>query len=158
MGMYIGKNRVIEAKSEEGVVLSSLESWKREKNYHAYYFEELTSREKELEEYALSLIGSPYNRYFLKENKGYYCSELIQDIVNKISESEIIPYEEMSFEDENQRISRFWIDYYEGSGYEIPNREDGSHPTLIASNNLIKKRWILTESQEENKNIVEIRV
>lgn len=80
----------------------------------------------EVKKKAESLLGAPYNASFYPDGDGYYCSQLISELLPIF---ETIP---MKFGDEEQEISPFWEDYYRGLGLAVPLDQPGTNPSQLA--------------------------
>ena len=81
---------------------------------------------EEVKKRAESLLGAPYNASFYPDGDGYYCSQLIAELLPIF---ETIP---MKFGDEEEEISPFWLDYYKELGLAVPLDQPGTNPSQLA--------------------------
>ncbi|MGL4392263.1 MAG: YiiX/YebB-like N1pC/P60 family cysteine hydrolase [Fusobacteriaceae bacterium] len=137
-GLYIGCGEVVETDKEKGVIISSLDEWLQEKKFHVYEVLGIEKIQNKIREFFTKLLGEPYNKYFMEEKDGFYCSELVQHIINSLMKEEIIKSLPMSFGDSPEIASDYWTEYYKELGEKVPLKKLGTHPKNIILNNKIK--------------------
>ena len=116
---------IYHATVEGGVLAQSPEDFfEAEKVYDLYRYAAIDC--PEVKKKAESLLGAPYNASFYPDGDGYYCSQLIAELLPIF---ETIP---MKFGDEEQEISPFWEDYYRGLGLVVPLDQPGTNPSQLA--------------------------
>ena len=121
---------IYHATTEGGVIVQSPEDFfEAEKVYDLYHYAEIdcTEVKKRVE----SHLGAPYNVSFYPDGDGFYCSQLIADILPIF---ETIP---MKFGDDTQEISDFWSEYYRELGLPVPLNQPGTNPSQLATSPLL---------------------
>ena len=91
---------------------------------------------------AENLLGQPYNRTFLPDGQGLYCSQFIATILPIF---DMIP---MRFDDESGKdgasVSAYWQDYFADLGVSVPVGQPGTNPNQIAASpQLVFVGWLL---------------
>lgn len=123
VALYLA-DHIYHASSEKGVEKLPLEEFLQDQEYHVY-----TPRELDLPGMtakAESLLGLPYNASFYPDGEGYYCSQLIAEILPIF---DTVP---MQFGDDKNAVSPFWQDYYQQLGSPVPVGQAGTNPSLLA--------------------------
>ena len=83
-----------------------------------------------------SKIGVEYDDYFIKDNKKYYCSELIYEAFEKDSVFKLYP---MTFADPiTNNTMNLWQEYYNELETKIPEGEPGINPGIMSISENIK--------------------
>ena len=109
---------IYHATVEGGVLAQSPEDFfEAGKVYDLYRYPKIDL--KEVKKKADSHIGAPYNASFYPDGDGFYCSQFI---------AELLPI----FEDEEEEISPFWLDYYKELGLAVPLDQSGTNPSQLA--------------------------
>lgn len=137
VAIYLGTLGVIDATVDCGVSLTALADWIKGKAFTGYRYNSLDNTSQAgLVHEAVGLIGEPYNMWFLEDHAGYYCSELIQCIFNRVLGYDFFPSIPMCF---SGAKDGFWDDYYRPSGLAIPHGHPGTHPgSLVAHPDLVR--------------------
>ncbi|EFG26571.2 Orthopoxvirus protein of uncharacterised function (DUF830) [Scardovia inopinata] len=91
---------------------------------------------------AENLLGQPYNRTFLPDGQGLYCSQFIATILPIF---DMIP---MRFDDgsgkDSASVSAYWQDYFADLGISVPVGQPGTNPNQIAASpQLVFVGWLL---------------
>ncbi len=91
---------------------------------------------------AENLLGQPYNRTFLPDGQGLYCSQFIATILPIF---DMIP---MRFDDgsgkDGASVSAYWQDYFADLGVSVPVGQPGTNPNQIAASpQLVFVEWLL---------------
>lgn len=77
-------------------------------------------------------LGKPYNRTYILEDEGFYCSEYIYTLFEKDSIFELIP---MTFKNPGtDEFNEIWTKHYQELGIEIPEGLPGCNPNGMAEN------------------------
>ncbi len=132
VAIYLNDDWIVEAIPDEGVIKRKLEPNEMFEIYRCKY--NLSSEDtNKLISTLNSLIGEQYNETYLKDDEGYYCSELIQYTYNQIRPN-LINDIVMKFEDDSNYE---WSELYGENN--TPKQELGTHPASIIDNeNFIK--------------------
>ena len=99
------------------------------KVYDLYHYEQINCTE--VKKRAESLLGAPYNASFYPDGDGFYCSQIVAEILPIF---ETIP---MKFGDDTQEISDFWREYYRELGLTVPLNQPGTNPSQLAASPLL---------------------
>ncbi len=71
-------------------------------------------------------LGLPYNHSFYPDDKGFYCSEYVADILP------VFDTVKMQFGDGEVLISEYWQNYYSELGLEVPVGQEGTNPNQLS--------------------------
>ena len=117
--------QVYHATVEGGVLAQASEDFfEAGKVYDLYHYEQINCTE--VKKRAESLLGAPYNASFYPDGDGFYCSQIVAEILPIF---ETIP---MKFGDDTQEISDFWREYYRELGLTVPLNQPGTNPSQLA--------------------------
>lgn len=91
---------------------------------------------------AENFLGQPYNRTFLPDGQGLYCSQFIATILPIF---DMIP---MRFDDGSSKdsasVSAYWQDYFADLSVSVPVGQPGTNPNQIAASpQLVFVGWLL---------------
>lgn len=129
-GLVISETEIIEATPENGVQIQLLSELTQHK-FHVFRVSEFKIVSEKLSEQIKRVIGKKYNHYFLEQDEGYYCSELIQHLINSVYEREVIKSIPMTFVDEYGDVIEYWKIYFKECIEGIPEGLQGTHPSNI---------------------------
>ncbi|SFE37086.1 YiiX/YebB-like N1pC/P60 family cysteine hydrolase [Thermophagus xiamenensis] len=88
-----------------------------------------------------SVLGQPYNRTYVIEDSGYYCSELIWWAFAPDSVFSLAP---MTFKDpETGVFHKGWEEHYQKLGVPIPEGKPGCNPNGMAASRAIFRLGVL---------------
>jgi len=145
---------VLEAVTGDGVVLKPLEKFVQASLSKAGKPRVAIGRLKEdfaeaipqINTWALSKVGMPYDSLFVYGNEKYYCSELIHDAFNNnVDGGEVFSLAPMTFKDpETMEFFPVWENYFEEYSEIIPEGKPGINPGLMSRSpkiEIVKKLW-----------------
>lgn len=138
-----GNIYVIEASSENGVVMTPLDSFKTDDKQLDYY--RVVSGEIDPEEIILKAkkyIGQPYDYFYLPDNGKMYCSELVYECYLDPEGKPIFKSQPMNFRDEDGNMPQFWIELFQKNNMEIPEGVPGTNPNDLSKSEKITKLCI----------------
>ena len=82
---------------------------------------------------AKTLVGLPYDDWFLPRNGRYYCSELIQESYGLFDSAP------MNWRNAEGEIPAYWKQHFERLGATIPEGVPGTNPTDLSRSPLLRK-------------------
>jgi hypothetical protein len=90
--------------------------------------------------FALSQIGTPYDKEFIYNNHKYYCSELIYDSYRSANNNQpFFQLEPMTFKDPaNGKTLPVWVKYYHDLKMPVPEGKPGCNPAGISRSDKIE--------------------
>ena len=135
--LYIGKNQIIEALTNNGVIIDDLDKYNKNiklisrVNENTFFIEKVINQAKKF-------VGYKYNNLFLPnlENK-LYCSELIHQAF-KFANNNKFYFEEhtLNYIDlVTNKIPDYWLNLYKRNNIKIPQGQKGSHPNNLSLDN-----------------------
>ena len=131
-GLYI-----IHSNSYSGVCREDMVTFRKnngESGDSIYIFrtkEELNIPMQEVLEKAHSHLGDPYNRTYIMDDPGFYCSEFIYYI---FEEYDVFTLNPMTFKNPGSTdFNPTWIEHYDKLGINIPEGLPGCNPNGMAS-------------------------
>lgn len=143
-GIYIGKEKLIEAVKYHGVIEDDISKYRNKKilaartNLNIDDIQEVIRRAKKF-------LGYKYNDLFLPNqvNK-LYCSELVHLAFFEINRIDFFAQHTLNyFSVEDNLISDFWIQLYAEHCYGVPQGEKGSHPNNLSLDSKFMKFFFL---------------
>lgn len=143
MGLIVVEDhstKVIHSNSYKGVCIESLDSFRLNSatsrdSLYIFRIDKEINWERVLTK-ADGVIGDSYNRTYVMEDEGFYCSELIYYLLEQDSVFKLNP---MTFlNPETDQYHQTWVDYYEKLGLEIPQGKLGCNPNGMANNPLLQ--------------------
>ena len=99
-----------------------------------------------INQWASSKVGMPYDSLFVYGNDKYYCSELIHDAFNQnVVGGDVFELAPMTFRDPSTKdFFPVWIDYFAAYNKPIPENEPGINPGLMSRSDkieIVKRFW-----------------
>lgn len=76
-----------------------------------------------------SLIGQPYDPYFLPNNGRLYCSELVQECFIDQKGHHLFPSKPMNFYASDGTLPAYWQHHFDSLGVSVPQDMPGTNPT-----------------------------
>ncbi|MCO6523982.1 MAG: hypothetical protein J6562_03030 [Candidatus Schmidhempelia sp.] len=145
VGLYMGRNIIIEATQKEGVTQQSLSNFLSNGTDHVVGTVHDNFTIKNALTRAKTCLGLPYNYSFYPDQDGFYCSELITYAFKTKQGRDYFNLYPMNFVDcTTQQILPYWITYYHSLNRRIPQGVLGSHPQqLLRQKYLFKTRRLL---------------
>ena len=143
--LYIGNNKIIEAVTNDGVIIDNLDKYKKNTkliarvNENIYFIEKLINKAKQF-------IGYKYNNLFLPNSKNkLYCSELIHLSFKSANNNQYYFKEHtLNYIDPlTNKIPSYWLNLYKENNINIPQGEKGSHPNNLSLDNRFIFREII---------------
>jgi len=100
-------------------------------------------------EYGKQLLEAPYDAAYIMNNKSYYCSELIYEMMRHSGDfSEVFHLKPMTFKDpQTGDFSSTWVEYYRNLGIPIPEGEMGLNPNGMSQSPNIEIVYNLTQDK-----------
>ena len=89
---------------------------------------------------AKSLIGKPYDNFFLPDNEAYYCSELIYEIFLDGSGNHLFEAKPMNWRDKEGKLPEYWQKHFEKLNIPVPEGVPGTNPTDLSKSPLLKRQ------------------
>ncbi|QZE15678.1 hypothetical protein K4L44_07555 [Halosquirtibacter laminarini] len=132
-----GKMVVIHATPHGGVIKSTLDEFSKEGGVARRVDVFMIRKPKEIRintalRHANNLLGEKYNKTYIIEDSGYYCSEFIYDIFKEDSLFQLNP---MTFKDPvSGTFNEGWVEYYKKLGIDIPEGKLGCNPNEMSKN------------------------
>lgn len=83
--------------------------------------------------HAHSLLGLPYDDWFLPDNGRYYCSELIQECYGRFESRP------MNWRNANGEVPDYWKQHFERLGVAVPEGVPGTNPTDLSRSALLQR-------------------
>ena len=146
--------QVLEAVTKEGVVLrplntflqASLNAEGKPKVAVGRLKQDFSAAIPDINTWALSKVGMPYDSLFVYGNEKYYCSELIHDAFNNnVKGGDVFHLAPMTFKDPTTNdYFPVWVDYFKAYDEAIPENEPGINPGLMSRSDkieIIKQYW-----------------
>lgn len=139
-----GSDSVLEATTENGVVLTSLGNFlaraARIGGRPAVVVMRLrdTTGIAEAVARACTFIGQPYDYSFLPGNGKMYCSELVWESYLAPDSSHLFPARPMNFHAADDSLPRFWAELFEQLGEPVPQGVPGTNPNDMARDPQLK--------------------
>ena len=140
--------QVLEAVTKEGVVLRPLDAFLQasvnEKGKPKVAIgrpqQDFSEAIPDINTWALSKVGMPYDSLFVYGNEKYYCSELIHDAFNNnVKGGDVFHLAPMTFKDPNTKdFFPIWVDYFAAYNEAIPEDEPGINPGLMSRSDKIE--------------------
>lgn len=138
--LVLKNNKVIEATSENGVVITSIKDFLNKSKIVIAVNIKDRNIEKFAVKNALKFLGKKYNYTFEPNEDGLYCSQLITESFLDENGNRYFLLHKMNFLDEKGEIIPYWVEYYKKYGKNIPQGEYGSHPKqLLLQTQLFRK-------------------
>lgn len=131
VGIYFD-GMIYHASRKLGVAKQEIEDFINENNWEIdiYRYPEIDC--EIVKERAEKYLGSEYNHSFYPDNKKFYCSQYIAEILPIF---DIVP---MKFGDGEKEISDYWKKYYNNLGVPVPLDILGTNPSQISKCKKIK--------------------
>lgn len=134
-----GADSVLEATSEGGVRMSSLEDFLSRSAYDRKGRPQVAAmRLRDTSGLAASirraetLRGLPYDYSYKPDNGKFYCSELVWECYRTPEGMRRFPARPMNFRAPDGTMPRFWIDLFERLGEPVPEGVPGTNPNDMA--------------------------
>lgn len=90
---------------------------------------------------AISMLGKPYNASYILNENSYYCSDFIE---RSFREANIFELKPMTFVNpKTGKIDKFWKEFYEKLGLEVPEGKLGCNPNGLSLSTKIEKIKVL---------------
>lgn len=90
-------------------------------------------------ERAHTLVGQPYDDYFLPGNGRLYCSELIWECFLDDDDNHLFPAQPMNWRDAEGRLPAYWVEHFQRLGCAVPEGVPGTNPTDLSRSALLRK-------------------
>ncbi len=146
-----GKVEVWHAAPDKGVTLEPLEDFRlgndgQAREMHVYRMpDSMAQYQHVIWKRAGILKGQPYNRTYVMEDTGYYCSEFIYALYSNFRVFELSP---MTFRDPGTGdISETWKQYYAGLGIQVPEGKPGCNPNRMSKNPYLRQVAVFTAGE-----------
>lgn len=135
VGIYLGRDSVIEAIPREGVVITPLRAvLSREPGCYVAGRVGKADRRRSIAE-ARSYLGRRYDSLYLAGNDAVYCSELVLLAYTDRYGTPLLQPVPMTFRDSTGRIPDHWVQLYSRHQMDVPEGLPGSNPGELA------RRW-----------------
>lgn len=137
-------DRVLEATTEKGVVLTPLEDFlaraARIDGRPAVVAMRLrdTTGVTDAIARACTFIGQSYDYSFLPDNGKMYCSELVWESYLAPDSSHLFPARPMNFHAADGTLPRFWVELFRQLGEPVPQGVPGTNPNDMARDPQLK--------------------
>lgn len=79
-----------------------------------------------------SLLGQPYDDYFMPDNGRIYCSELVYECFLDSAGNHLFSAAPMNFLDSAGRLPRYWQQHFDNLGFLVPQGVPGTNPTAMS--------------------------
>ena len=84
-----------------------------------------------------SLIGVPYDPYFLPNNGRLYCSELVQECFFDQNGHHLFPYKPMNFYASDGTLPPYWQYHFDSLGVAVPQGMPGTNPNDMSKSPIL---------------------
>ena len=102
-----------------------------------YYYIDVPFDTATLLERMHSLIGVPYDPYFLPNNGRLYCSELVQECFFDLNGHRLFPYKPMNFYASDGTLPPYWQHHFDSLGIAVPQGMPGTNPNDMSKSPIL---------------------
>ena len=131
VGIYFD-HMIYHASRKLGVAKQNLDEYLKEEKREVFIFRYPQIDAEIIKERAERYLGCEYNHSFYPDDKKFYCSQYIAEILPIF---DIVP---MKFGDGEKEVSDYWKKYYEDLGVPVPLEKPGTNPSQIAKSEKLK--------------------
>lgn len=131
VGLMIGSSEVIEATTENGVVVTDLSVFLARANKNIVARIKESALIEPAIQRAKTWLGADYNASFYPDHQGFYCSELITEAFVDFENEPYFQLHPMNFKAITGEVLSYWVDYYQKLNLPIPHGMLGSHPEQL---------------------------
>ena len=104
-----------------------------------YYYIDVPYDTVTLLERMHSLIGLPYDPYFLPDNGRFYCSELVQECFIDQKGHRLFPYKPMNFYASDGSLPAYWRHHFDSLGVAVPQDMPGTNPNDMSHSPILHR-------------------
>ena len=104
-----------------------------------YYYIDVPFDTATLLERMHSLIGVPYDPYFLPNNGRLYCSELVQECFFDQNGHRLFPYKPMNFYASDGTLPAYWQHHFDSLGVAVPQGLPGTNPNDMSKSPILQQ-------------------
>ena len=131
VGIYFD-HMIYHASRKLGVAKQNLDEYLKEEKREVFIFRYPQIDAEIIKERAERYLGCEYNHSFYPDDKKFYCSQYIAEILP------IFDIVSMKFGDGEKKVSDYWKKYYEDLGVPVPLEKPGTNPSQIAKSEKFK--------------------
>ena len=102
-----------------------------------YYYIDVPFDTATLLERMHSLIGVPYDPYFLPNNGRLYCRELVQECFFDHNGYRLFPYHPMNFYASDGTLPPYWQQHFDSLGVAVPQGRPGTNPNDMSKSPIL---------------------